>query len=180
MSGKDSIYIINDINFESEQCDNYVNFIERYNENGIIILNDKKDEFTIERIQWVTRILLEIQDKVRTIADMVRENLGLTIYGDPGYVFQRIEGNGSLCIDGVKPSALKEIDHDKIRCLTVIAALNDFDSKTDLYFPKQDVSIKLKKGEFVVFPPYWTHPYKIRTDDPQKMTYILKTWMFGE
>lgn len=180
MSGRDSIYIVDDINFKSEQCDNYVNFIDKYNENGIIILTDKSDDFTIERIQWVTRIIIEIQDKVRSIADVVRSNLGLTIHGDPGYVFQRIEGNGSLCIDGVKPSALKEIDHDKIRCLTVIAALNDFDSKTDLYFPKQDVSIKLKKGEFVVFPPYWTHPYKIRTDDPQKMTYILKTWMFGE
>lgn len=180
MSGKDSIYIVDDINFKSEQCDNYVNFIDEYNENGIIILNDKSNEITIERTQWVTRIIIEIQDKVRSIADLVRSNLGLTIHGDPGYFFQKIEGNGSLCIDGVKPSALKEIDHDKIRCLTVIAALNDFDSKTDLYFPKQDVSIKLKKGEFVVFPPYWTHPYKIRTDDPQKMTYILKTWMFGE
>ena len=45
---------------------------------------------------------------------------------------------------------------------------------------QQDVSIKLKKGEIVIFPPYWTHPYKIRTTDSNSVTYILKTWMFGE
>jgi beta-galactosidase beta subunit len=68
------------------------------------------------------------------------------------------------------------VPKDKVKCLTIISALND----TDLYFPIQDVSIKLKTGEIVIFPPYWTHPYKIRATDSNSVTYILKTWMFGE
>ena len=180
MSGRDSIYIVEDFNFEHDKCDNYVKFIEEYNETGELSLNKSPKITDDARDEWQKRINYEVPDKIKPLADLIRLNLRLTIYGDPGYIFQKIEGDSNITIDCIRDANADVVPKDKIKCLTIIVALNEFDSNTDLYFPKQGVSIKLKKGEIVVFPPYWTHPYKIRTTDPNSVVYTMKTWMFGE
>ena len=176
MSGRDSIYKIDGISFELDKCDNYVKFIEEYNETDEILLYEPPKISDDVRDDWQKRINREILDNFKHLADLVRSNLKLTIYGDPGYIFQKFEGDSNITIDCIRDSNMDVVPKDKVKCLTIILALND----TDLYFPKQDVSIKLKKGEIVIFPPYWTHPYKIRATDSNSVTYILKTWMFGE
>lgn len=47
-----------------------------------------------------------------------------------------------------------------VRELSTIIGLNSDYDGGELQFPEQDVSIKIKEGEIVCFPPYWTHPHK--------------------
>lgn len=176
MSGRDSIYKIDGINFELDKCDNYVKFIEEYNETGEILLFKIPKISDDARDDWQKRINREIAEKMNFLIPTVVSNLGLIIHDDTGYIFQKFKGDSNITIDRIRDDNMNVVPKDKLKCLTILVALND----TDLYFPKQDVSIKLKKGEIVIFPPYWTHPYKIRATDSNSVTYILKTWMFGE
>ena len=62
------------------------------------------------------------------------------------------------------------------RRLTTIVALNSDYDGGELVFPEQDVSIKLKEGDIVCFPPYWTHPH--RSNDLLNATkrYTITSW----
>ena len=61
--------------------------------------------------------------------------------------------------------------------MSVIIALNDDYEGGELVFPNQDVVVKLKKGQAVAFPPYWTHPHY--TNEPLNGTfrYTVNTWL---
>jgi len=45
--------------------------------------------------------------------------------------------------------------------ITFVACLNDNYEGGNLVFPKQEVSIKLKKGDLVLFPGSYTHPHGV-------------------
>lgn len=63
-----------------------------------------------------------------------------------------------------------------IRALSTIVGLNgDYDGG-ELQFPEQDVSIKIKEGEIVCFPPYWTHPHKTTTLLNNTKRYTITCW----
>ena len=53
MSGRDSIYIVKDFNFEHDKCDNYVKFIEEYNETGELSLNKSPKITDDARDEWL-------------------------------------------------------------------------------------------------------------------------------
>ena len=82
MSGRDSIYKIDGINFELDKCDNYVKFIEEYNETDEILLFKFPKISDDARDDWQKRINCEILDNFKHVADLVRSNLKLTIYAE--------------------------------------------------------------------------------------------------
>lgn len=58
-----------------------------------------------------------------------------------------------------------------IKSLVIFINLNDNKQEANFEFPDQEVSIKIEKGSAVIFPPYWTHPYKI-TETTEKVLYL--------
>ena len=77
----------------------------------------------------------------------------------------------------------KLIDKDlisihKIRKLSVIICLNDDYDGSEFYFPAQDYKIKLKKGEAIAFPPYWTHPHEVSAPENGTFRYTINTWLY--
>lgn len=63
-----------------------------------------------------------------------------------------------------------------IRALSTIVGLNgDYDGG-ELQFPEQDVSIKIKEGEIVCFPPYWTHPHQTNALLNNTKRYTITGW----
>ena len=63
--------------------------------------------------------------------------------------------------------------------MAVIIALNgDYDGG-QFYFPNQDVTIKLKKGQIITFPPFWTHPHATKTLENNTFRYTINTWLCG-
>jgi len=78
---------------------------------------------------------------------------------------------------------LKILEDDKLnmnttvyRALTTIIGLNSDYDGGELQFPEQDVSIKIKEGEIVCFPPYWTHPHKTTELLNNTKRYTITCW----
>jgi predicted 2-oxoglutarate/Fe(II)-dependent dioxygenase YbiX len=71
----------------------------------------------------------------------------------------------------------KTLHVDRFREMSMIAAINDDYDGGEICFPDQNFEIKLKKGQVLLFPPYWTHPH--RTNKPKNGTfrYTITTWL---
>ncbi len=69
-------------------------------------------------------------------------------------------------IDGISPETPG-------RLLSCIIALNDDFDNGDLYFPAQKVKITMKKGDIILFPPYWTHPHYVSAPTSNRYTFTF-------
>lgn len=99
--------------------------------------------------------------------------------GDSGYCFRKIHGPTRLHKDGVIISAIKGfIPVQKVRKVSVIMALNGDYEGGEFYFPKQEFSIKLKKGDVLCFPPYYTHPHQVSAPLHNTFRYTINTWLY--
>ncbi len=67
--------------------------------------------------------------------------------------FRKIYGETKKHIDN--------ISRDNPRMLTCIIMLNDDYDDGIFSFPSQNVQFKPKKGDIILFPPYWTHPHQV-------------------
>jgi hypothetical protein len=107
-------------------------------------------------------------------------NYNVNSKGDSGYCLRKIYGPTRQHVDGV----FKDINGDepisihKIRNLSIIIALNDDYEGGQFYFPSQDRVIKLKKGQLIAFPPYWTHPHTVFAPLNGTYRYTINTWLY--
>ena len=65
----------------------------------------------------------------------------------------------------------------KIRIFSCIIALNDDYDGGELIFPVQSRKIKLKRGQIVAFPPYWTHPHYTNELENGTFRYTINNWL---
>jgi hypothetical protein len=63
-----------------------------------------------------------------------------------------------------------------IRFMSIIFALNDNHDGGIFRFPNHDISIKLKRGSVLLFPPFWTHPHEVSTVYNNTHRYTINTW----
>jgi hypothetical protein len=65
-----------------------------------------------------------------------------------------------------------------VRKISVIIALNGDYEGGEFYFPSQGIDkIKLKKGQAILFPPYWTHPHGVNKPENNTFRYTINTWL---
>jgi hypothetical protein len=78
-------------------------------------------------------------------------------------------------MDGVhsKTAGFKQF----VRCLSIIVVLNDDYDGGIFNFPNQGLKFKVKKGEAVLFPPYWTHPHYVTSVGEGQARYTINTWI---
>ena len=62
--------------------------------------------------------------------------------------------------------------------MSIIIALNDDYEGGEFYFPKQDFRVKLKKGDILCFPPYYTHPHMVEAPLNRTYRYTINTWLY--
>ncbi len=62
--------------------------------------------------------------------------------------------------------------------MSVIIALNDDYEDGTFHFPNQKFSVKLKKGQLIAFPPYWTHLHGVEELKNDTFRYTINTWLF--
>lgn len=72
-------------------------------------------------------------------------------------------------VDGILPSSSTTSG----RLLSCIIALNDDFDDGDLYFPTQKIKIIMKKGDVILFPPYWTHPHYVSKPTSNRYTFTF-------
>lgn len=63
------------------------------------------------------------------------------------------------------------------RVLSCVICLNDDYVGGELVFPCQNRKIKLKKGQVLLFPPYWTHPHCSEKLEDNTFRYTINTWL---
>jgi hypothetical protein len=185
---QNNIFIIENKDLlNDELCNELINYIETTNNFSIekwdvnknvnckyINVNDISD-FEIKKkfddnIYKIINYLINYLDK----------EYNITCSGDSGYCLRKIHGQTRLHKDGIaiEPIDNRYIPIKKIRNMSVIIALNDDYEGGEFYFPIQDFTIRLKKGQVIAFPPYWTHPHMVSEPTNETYRYTINTWLF--
>ena len=97
---------------------------------------------------------------------------------DVGYTLRKIYGGTKRHVDGVhsKTGGFTKF----VRALSFIAVLNDDYDGGIFNFPAQNLKFKVKKGEVVLFPPYWTHPHSVTSVGEGQARYTINTWIMDD
>ena len=122
-----------------------------------------------------------ILDAVKPVlTDLVNSSVIPTVYPISAPVFAPIQvrkmlGPTRKHSDNVSPFSLFNELAPQVgyRVVTLILTLSD--TTHQLIFPKQQHSVKLKRGALVTFPPYWMFEHYTTGDD--SIRYSLTTWL---
>ena len=184
--------IINDENIlSSNYCDEIINIIDdiihnkknriekwesNQNVNCLYFNSDCSKLSNEEKIKKLDDEVFKIISKVISI---LNKKFGIISTGDSGYCFRKIYGSTRLHKDGVIINPVNNrLSIKKIRNMSVIIALNGDYEGGEFYFPKQDYRVKLKKGDIICFPPYYTHPHMVGAPLNRTYRYTINTWLF--
>lgn len=187
-----SIMIINDKDIlSSEYCDEIISIIDEVidnkknriekwesnqNVNCLYFNSNCKKLLKDKQIKKLDNDIFKIISKVICI---LNKDFGIKSTGDSGYCFRKIYGATRLHKDGVVINSVNNrLSVKKIRNMSVIIALNDDYEGGEFYFPKQDFRVKLKKGDIICFPPYYTHPHMVEAPLNRTYRYTINTWLY--
>lgn len=116
---------------------------------------------------------------------MVYINKNIKFDCNSGYILRKIYGSTRLHIDSINEvyetnlNFIKENnkgEYKMVRNSSIIFGLND-DYDGGLYnFPYYDITIRLKKGSVIIFPPYWTHEHQVFGVENNTYRYTISTW----
>jgi hypothetical protein len=94
------------------------------------------------------------------------------------YELRKVHGTTREHIDGMFGEIIQHPFNNSFikttRSLTIVVSLNDNYEEGLYNFPRQDFTIKMKKGSCLIFPPYWTHPHSVSQASLPR--YIFSTW----
>lgn len=185
-----NIFTIADV-FTHAQCDELVEYVQKNSalwqerDVGLVSGNNVECKF------------LTLKDFIKTgipgakeIDDLIFKRLGAVLAAfreicpdfkgihDDGYTLRKIYGGTKRHIDGVhsKTGGFTKL----VRALSFIAVLNDDYDGGIFNFPNQNLKFKVKKGEVVMFPPYWTHPHSVTSVGEDQARYTINTWILEE
>ena len=170
-----------------ELCNELINYINKTNDYKIekwelnrnvnckyIHINDIKEKEVKDKFDN------DIYKIINFIINYLNSEYNITCSGDSGYNLRKIYGPTRLHKDGIniEPIDNRYIPIKKIRNMSIIIALNDDYEGGEFYFPTQDFKIKLKKGQIIAFPPYWTHPHMVDSPTDGTYRYTINTWLY--
>lgn len=183
-----NIFIFENTELINDQfCNELINYINSTTEFGIekwgintnvnckyISISDIKDhsiktDFDEKIYKIINSIIVDLKNKYE-----------ITCTGDSGYCLRKIDGETRLHSDGIiiQPIENRYMSIKKIRKMSIIIALNSEYEGGEFYFPVQDFKIKLKRGQIIAFPPYWTHPHTVSSPINNTYRYTINTWLY--
>jgi predicted 2-oxoglutarate/Fe(II)-dependent dioxygenase YbiX len=180
---KNQIFVFDNV-LSLELCSELRKIIDKY------ATTTEKSVVSGSNVNGLTCGLVEIDEELvekwenimfKTIGKIINlvksETFVIPMVHDTGYQLRKIYGPTKLHVDGlVYDKNEKYIELDRIRTASIIIALNSDYEGGEFVFPEQDVRIKLKAGQAIVFPPYWTHPHKTEELNGT-YRYTVNTWL---
>ena len=189
---KNNIFILNDKNILNDNdCDYFIKLLnisidnKEYNiekwGNGSNVNCLFMNIENIKNIELKKKVDKKIFQIINKIINYLYKEYNILCTGDSGYCLRKIYGCTREHKDGVisiTNESNKSIYKNQIRNMSIIIALNENYENGEFYFPRQNFKIKLKKGEIIVFPPYWTHPHFVREPTNNTYRYTINTWLY--
>ena len=183
-----NVFTVSDV-FTATQCDEIVNYIQKnsalWQERDVVYSNNVKCKFLTLKDLITSGI-----PGAKEIDDLIFERVGAVLNAfrafrpefkgihDDGYTLRKIYGGTRRHVDGVhsKTSGFTKF----VRAMSFIAVLNDDYDGGIFNFHAQNLKIKVKKGEVVLFPPYWTHPHSVTSVGEGQARYTINTWIMED
>jgi len=167
-----------------EICDELVRIIDeeaiQYEPYGKSDQNVQAKSIRVESIKEFEKYDAIIYDVMEKTTKKIQEDYKVTFFGDSGYNLRKIHGPTKEHSDSfLSDTDAQNISSKEIRNLSVIIALNSDYEGGELCFTKQNFSIKLKKGQMIAFPPFWTHPHYTNDLLNNTYRYTVNTWFYG-
>lgn len=183
---KDGIFLFNNV-LTDQECEYLINITNVYAVKGrekygpranvvadsvnIVELSDPSDK------KKVTDLMFE---RVLSLCKNFKETYDIEMGGFTTPTLRKITGATRLHKDGVVLA--KQINEkgqclaSELRNMSIITALNEDYQGGELCFPEHGRSIKLKKGQAIAFPPYWTHPHYTNELLNGTVRYTVNLW----
>ena len=185
-----NVFTVDDV-FTDTQCDELVNYIK--NQSSLWQERDV-DQTSSNYVECKYLVLSGLIKRdisgSKEIDDLIFKRVGAVLNAfrtvrpdfkgihDDGYTLRRIHGGTKRHVDGVhsKTGGCTKLGRD----MSFIAVLNDDYDGGIFNFPAQNLKFKVKKGEVVMFPPYWTHPHSVSSVGEGQARYTINTWIMEE
>jgi hypothetical protein len=159
-------------------------FISLLNNDTLITKNSTLNGVNPKEIQ---NVLDSLNDKMNIINNiMIQINPNICFDYNCDYDFRKIYGKTLTHIDGIAYKITKDVnfvnksheieDYEMIRNASLIFTLNDDYEGGIFEFPYYNISLKLKKGSVIIFPPYWTHLHQVSNVENNTYRYTITTW----
>jgi len=174
------IYTLTNI-FSTDMSNELVEYVEKNAKDRLVV-------GTSQNVQGMSSILRENDPFFKHISTKL---LDIYRFLNSKYLIHQRIGT-DLNISDFEPICLRKIDgptqlHQDgpngshraggARILSIIIALNgDYDGG-EIVFPCQNFKTKLKQGEAIAFPPYWTHPHYTEDLKNNTFRYTINTWL---
>ena len=161
----------------------YEELLEKIKNPDTPIHKNKLNGIKIKKIKKYNDVINEIMQKIASTIGQVNNKIELN--QNTGYMLRKVYGETRLHIDNISQIYDTNVNFIKnnhignykmIRTASIIFGLND-DYEGGIYnFPYYDISIRLKKGSVIIFPPYWTHEHQVSRVLNGTYRYTLSTW----
>jgi len=161
--------------FTERQCDFIVNCM---NENLNLLVTDNNAECDLVALHKMKSSGVPYSDIIdsfifktigRILTAVTKSYPNFKGKQDDGYTLRKINGGSKLHTQGI------DCKENFIPCLSLIIGLNDDYDGGVFCFPNQGLKINLKKGEALLFPPYWTHPHSVTSVSEGQARYTVNT-----
>jgi len=149
----------------------------------------QKDIYTNELNSLTISDIKSISNNIDTVMKKlgkILSNFNINFSANSLYIFRKIYGETRIHTDGISDTPMQKNIHyfkenkarDKflVRVASFIFTLNDDYDGGEFLFPYHDLTIKLKKGSVLIFPPYWTHLHGTNELLNNTSRYTITTW----
>jgi len=181
----DCIFLFDDV-FTDEECDYLIQITNKY-----AIKNREVYGFAANVMaDSINSVEISDPDNKKKVCDLTFEkainlckkfkqiyNIDMIGFSTP--TLRKIKGATKRHIDGV---VLAEkicngmCSASELRNMAIVVALNGDYEGGEFCFPEQGRVVKLKKGQAIAFPPYWTHPHYTNELLENTVRYTMNLW----
>ena len=177
----DCIFLFDDV-FTDEECDYLIEMTDKYAIKGREVYGPAANVLadSINSLELSDPGVKDLTfQKILDICKTFEVEHGISMSGFSSPTLRKIKGATLRHKDGI---VFAEQIHNgmfpasKLRNMSIIIALNSDYEGGELCFPEQGRTIKLKKGQAIAFPPYWTHPHYTKELEGGTVRYTVNCW----
>ena len=185
MYPKDCIFLFDGV-LTREECDFLVEMTTKHAVKGretygpaANVLADSVNSLEISDAGEKKKVCDLTFDKLLSLCKNFKETYGIEMGGFSSPTLRKVTGATRQHKDGVVLE--KQVKNgvclvSELRNMSIIVALNGDYKGGELCFPEQGRTIKLKRGQAVAFPPYWTHPHYTKELKHGTVRYTVNCW----